>query len=299
MNTRIINQGDPRWANLGYRTSPYTVVKEGCGLCAITMCAMELSKYWDYTPLDTIEFMRSYATNGNGTEWAGIDKGLDKYVGNHMRHYNMKSFWDEVSKGNRIGVILFGNAIAPDGKQWTKGGHYVMFNGYKYENGQHWLHTKDSSYREMSGWYSYERSMKGCIPNVLWTAKVVNMKNGWYKENNYWYFYKDGKAVKNEWAKDSKGLWYYLGSDGRMVTSKLIKWKNNDYYLKSDGAMASSEWIKFSDGWCYFAKDGKRLKGRWLRYKNNLYYLKGNGYMATGSMNVPCKFDENGKLVVK
>ena len=106
--------------------------------------------------------MRQYATNGDGTEWAGIDAGLDMYLGNHMRHYNMKSFWDEVSKGNRVGVILFGSNTAPDGTVWTKSGHYVMFALYKYENGQHWLYTKDSSYRHLDGWHSYERSMKGC-----------------------------------------------------------------------------------------------------------------------------------------
>ena len=104
MNPRIIDQGDPRWAELGYRTLPYTVKAEGCGLCAVTMCAMELSQYWDYTPKDTIGFMRQYATNGNGTEWAGIDAGLDKYVGNHMRHYTMSSFWEEVKKGDVIEI---------------------------------------------------------------------------------------------------------------------------------------------------------------------------------------------------
>lgn len=175
MNPRIINQGDPRWASLPYRTLPYTVQKEGCGLCAVTMCAMELDKYWNYTPKDTIGFMRPYATNGNGTEWAGIDAGLKKYVGNYKRHYNMSSFWDEVSKGNRVGVILFGSNTAPDGTVWTRGGHYVMFAKYKYENGQHWLYTKDSSYRHNDGWHSYERSMRGCIPDVLWTCALPDI----------------------------------------------------------------------------------------------------------------------------
>ena len=49
----------------------------------------------------------------------------------------------------------------------------------------------------------------------------------------------------------------------------------------------------------YFAKDGKRLKKRWLKYDGDNYYLKENGYAATGSMTVPCKFDKDGKLVVK
>ena len=318
MNPRIIDQGDPRWAELGYRTLPYTVKAEGCGLCAVTMCAMELSKYWDYTPKDTIGFMRQYATNGNGTEWAGIDAGLDKYVGNHMRHYTMSSFWEEVKKGDRIGIILFGSKTAPDGTQWTKGGHYVMFGSYKYEDGQNWLFTKDSSWRKLSGWHSYEKSMMGCIPDVLWTAVVP--KTGWKKIDDDWYYYKDGKMMKNTWAKDSSGDWFYVGSDGKMVKndwakdktgkwfylgkdgamvkSTWVKWKGNWYYLKSDGAMASSEWIKDSTGkWCYLGSDGKMLKGCWVRWKNNMYYLDGDGYMVTGNRNVPCTFDKDGKLI--
>lgn len=296
MNTRVINQGDSRWASLGYRSLPYTVQKEGCGLCAVTMCAMELPKYWDYTPLNTIDFMRAYATNGNGTEWAGIDNGLDKYLGNHMRHYNMASFWDEVSKGNRVGVILFGSNTAPDGTVWTKGGHYVCFVDYKYEDGQHWLYTKDSSYRHNDGWHSYERSMRGCIPNILWTAEVIDVKDGWYKEDGHWYFYKDGKMVKNNWAQDKEGKWYFLGEDGKMVTSKTIEWKKSKYYFKSDGVMASSEWIKDSKGWRYFSKNGKLFKSDFLWYKNNMYYFKSDGYMATGKTTVSCKFGTDGKL---
>lgn len=172
MNPRIFDQADVRWGSLPYPRNPWTVKSDGCGLCAVTHCAIELDKYWNYTPKDTIGFMRTYATNGDGTEWVGIDEGLRKYLGNFKRHYNMASFWDEVSKGRRIGVVLFGSNIAPDGTQWTKSGHYVMFGQFKYENGQHWLYTKDSSYRHLDGWHSYERSMKGCIPDVLWTAAL-------------------------------------------------------------------------------------------------------------------------------
>lgn len=320
MNPRIIDQGDPRWASLPYPKDPWTVKSDGCGLCAVTMCAMELSKYWDYTPKDTIGFMRQYATNGNGTEWAGIDAGLDKYVGNHMRHYTMSSFWEEVKKCDRIGIILFGKGTAPDGTVWTLGGHYVMFAQYKYEDGQNWLYTKDSSYRHLDGWHSYEKSMKGCIPDVLWTAVVP--KTGWKKIDDDWYYYKDGKMMKNTWAKDSSGDWFYVGSDGKMVKndwakdktgkwfylgkdgamvkSTWVKWKGNWYYLKPDGAMASSEWIKDSTGkWCYLGSDGKMVKGCWVRWKNNMYYLDGDGYMVTGNRNVPCTFDSSGKLITK
>lgn len=293
MNIRIIDQGDPRWASLPYPRNPWTVKSDGCGLCAVTMCAMELEKYKNYTPKDTIGFMRQYATNGNGTEWLGIDKGLEKYMGNYQRHYTMSSFWAALDGGCKIGVILFGSGTAPDGTVWTRGGHYVCFVDYKKENGQHWLYTKDSSYRHNDGWHSYERSMKGCIPDVLWTAK--KLKEGWYKEGCSWYYFKNGVMVKNDWVLD-KNKWYYLGNDGKMFANAWCKWKGYWYYLKSSGAMASSEWVNDGKGWCYCGADGKMYSSRWLHWKNNFYYLKADGYMQTGSADIPCKFAADGRL---
>lgn len=287
-----INQGDPRWANLPYRSLPYTVVEEGCGLCAVSMCA-------NLTPLDTIDFMRQFATNGDGTTGEGIGRGLDEFVGNHTAinvSSSMTPLWNELEKGNRVGVILFGKQTAPDGTVWTMSGHYVEFDDYKVEGGLHWLYTQDSSYRNHTGWYCYERSMRGCIPSTVWVAR--RMKNGWIKEDGKWYFYKADKMVKNNWVQDKEGKWYFLGDNGAMVTSNMKEWKGDKYYLKANGEMASNEWIKFQNGWRYFIKNGKMKKG-WLRWKNNLYYLDSKGYMVTGGRNVPCTFDKDGKMVIK
>lgn len=284
-----INQGDPQWANLPYRTLPYTVVEEGCGLCAVSMCA-------NLTPLDTIDYMRQFATNGNGTTWEGIDKGLDKFVGNHMRVYvssSMNPAWEELNKGNRMGIILFGDEEAPDGTEWTKTGHYVQFDDYKVEGGQHWFYTQDSGWRNHTGWFSYEQSMRGCIPSLIWVAR--KMKNGWIKENGSWYFYKNGKKLTG-WLEDNG--WYFLGNDGAMVSSNMVNDKGNRYYMKANGLMASNEWVKFKNGYRYFGKSGKMAKG-WLKWKSNFYYLDKNGYMVTGSKKLTCKFASDGKLVTK
>ena len=278
MNSRIYRQYDSRWGSLAYPTSNSPVSSDGCGLCSVTHCAIELSKYSTATPKTFISFMRQYAVAGNGTRWDGIDAGLKNFIGNSKRFYSMSDFWAEVEKGNRVGVILFGAGYGPDGTLWTTGGHYVAFTGYKYENGKHWLYTKDSGPRCHDGWYAYETSMKGRI-SILWTAELP--KSGWFKEDGSWYYYVEGAKVKNGWAKDSQGYWFWLGADGKMVTSKWIKSENEWYYLGADGKMVTSEWAKDSKGWYYLDAKGKIVKSTWIKYKNEWYYLKSDGLMAT------------------
>ncbi|MFZ7945652.1 N-acetylmuramoyl-L-alanine amidase [Neobacillus sp. 19] len=66
-------------------------------------------------------------------------------------------------------------------------------------------------------------------------------KNGWALESGVWYFYKNGARVKNDWAQDSKKLWYFLGDDGAMISDKWVRWKDKWYYMLSDGKMATGE----------------------------------------------------------
>lgn len=277
MNTKVYRQYDSRWGGLAYPTSNSVVSSDGCGLCAVTHCAIELNKYKDSTPKTFYSFMKNYAVAGNGTLWDGIDAGLNNFIGNSKRFNDMTSFWKEVNKGNRVGVILFRSGYGPDNTLWTTGGHYVAFTSYKYENNKHWLYTKDSGFRQHDGWYAYESSMRGCI-QTLWTAEIP--KNGWKKENNNWYYYKDGAKLLNTWIKDGKG-WCLLDKNGKMLNSQWINYKNEWYYLKSNGYMAANEWAKDKTGWCYLNSEGKIVKSTWIKYNNIWYYIKSNGYMAT------------------
>ena len=295
MNPKIYRQNDPRWGSLPYPVKSSPVSTDGCGLCAVTMCAIEREKYANYTPKDFYTFMKKYAVAGHGTEWSGIDAGLKQYLGNAKRFDDMTAFWNEVAKGNRVGVVLFHDGSAPDGTVWTTSGHYVCFVKYKTENGKHYLYTKDSGSRCHDGFYCYETSLKGCI-SLLWVAEVP--KDGWIKEDGSWYYYKNGTMVKDEWVKD-KSKWYYLGADGKMLSSEWLKWKGDWYYLTSDGSMATSQWIKDSNKWYFVGANGKMLRSRWLRWKNNFYYLKDDGRMQTGEATLPCAFDSEGRLLAE
>lgn len=297
MNTKVYRQYDSRWGSLPYPTSYSTVSSDGCGLLSVTHCAIELSKYASSTPTTFYSFMKQYAVAGNGTRWDGIDAGLNHFVGNCKRHDNMSSFFEEVRKGNRVGVILFRSGRGKDRTVWTTSGHYVAFSSYSYEGGKDWLYTKDSGGRGNTGWFTYQDSMAGCI-QLLWTAELP--KSGWIKEKGLWHYYKNGKMVKSNWAQDSNGKWYWLGPDGAMATSLWVKWDKKWYWLKSDGSMASKEWIKWKGAWYYLKKDGSMISSDWLEYGGAWYYLKADGSMATGTVKIGRKtytFDSSGKWI--
>lgn len=297
MNTRVYRQYDSRWGSLPYPTSYSTVSSDGCGLLAVTHCAIELSKYTSSTPKDFYSFMKQYAVAGNGTLWDGIDAGLNHFIGNCKRHDNMSSFFEEVRKGNRVGVILFRSGRGKDGTVWTTSGHYVAFSDYSHEDGKDWLYTKDSGGRGNTGWFTYQDSMAGRI-QLLWTAELP--KHGWHKEKGLWYYYKNGKRIKNGWAQDSNDLWYWLGADGSMVTSKWIKWHNDWYYLKADGSMVANGWVKWHGDWYWLKSNGAMAHSEWVKYKNDWYYLQADGAMATGTLKIKgktYKFDKSGKWI--
>lgn len=276
MNSKIYLQYDSRWGNLPYPSKYSTVATDGCGLLSVTHCAIELYKYRDKTPVYFHPFMKKWAAEGNGTYRNGITAGLKEYLGNCITHDTMKSLWEELSKGDRVGVIYFGgNSYGPDGTLWTLGGHYQAFVDYKVKNKKHWLYMKDSGSRQHSGWYCYEDSMKGCIPDIVWSA----VKTGWQKDSDWYYLDSNGKRVVNNWVKDDIG-WCYLGEKGYMFKSKWIKDKGNWYYLGSNGYMVTKKWVKDSKGWCYLEANGKMAKSKWIKWKNLWYYIRSDGHMA-------------------
>ena len=91
----------------------------------------------------------------------------------------MRPFYDEMEKGDRIGIILFQNDLrdtggvreAPDGTVWTEGGHYVTVVGLKKVGKLYYLYVKDPADEEHIGWFAYKKSMEGCI-RMMFTGKV-------------------------------------------------------------------------------------------------------------------------------
>jgi len=169
MQKTIFRQADSRWGNLPYPTKAYKFASNGCGCCSVTHCAIENPTYANLTPADVRKYMVQFATQGHGTTWNGITKGLEHYGYNvHWRQADtMSDIWKVLKTSLKRGVILFGSSKGGTAKiTWTLGGHYIAFLDWRYEKGDYWFYLKDSGGRKHDGWYSYKKHMAGDVRNV-------------------------------------------------------------------------------------------------------------------------------------
>ena len=200
MNKRIWKQTNSRWSNKPYPVKSSSFGGNGCGCCACVHVAMEQDRYKDWTPENLRSWMikQGFAVAGQGTTWDGITRTL-KHIGHEKVKYiteamPMSAAFEELNKGNRIGIILFYGGYSkrkkkwyktPDGTVWTGSGHFVMFAEYEVrKDGTHWFYCKDSGGRDHDGWYSYEKSMKGCV-GQMWIVERLGKQAEGPKATDY------------------------------------------------------------------------------------------------------------------
>ena len=104
-NKTIFRQADSRWGSLPYPTKSYSFAHNACGCCSVTHCAIELEQFKNYTPADVRKFMVQYATQGHGTKWVGITKGLE--------HYGYNVHWRQADTMADIWKVLEMKAVEP------------------------------------------------------------------------------------------------------------------------------------------------------------------------------------------
>ena len=123
------------------------------------------------------------------------------------------------------------------------------------------------------------------------TSKAAAKKVGWTQVGNTWYYYNaQGNQVKNTWVGS-----YWLGSDGKMVTSGWVD--GGKYYVGKQGwwvkdakktaettkstttTAKKSGWSKVGNTWYYYDEKGSQVKNAWI----GSYWLGSDGKMATNS----------------
>ena len=251
MNSAIYRQGDSRWGFLPYPTYAYSFAGNGCGCCACTHVIIERKKYSKYTPKDVRPYMvkQGFATLGNGTTWAGIKATLEHYgftVSWPNINGGMKPAWDLLNRKDspKMGVLLLRGGTR-NGVTWTTSGHYVAFLNYKVRNGKHYFYTKDSGGRHNDGWFCYETTIAGALPNIWIVTKmpgkrVATSKKSTSKKKNKGVVVADALNVRLQpkVAKNNNIGVYPVIKKGREVTiiSSTGKGKDKWYLVKITGS---------------------------------------------------------------
>ena len=103
----------------------------------------------------------------------------------------------------------------------------------------------------------------------------------WFNDAGKWYYMdSNGYMVTNCWKKDSKG-WCWLGSNGAMATNTWVKDSKGWCYVDASGYCATNTWKQDSVGWCYLDSEGSQVKNKWILDGGKWYYLDANGYMVS------------------
>ena len=82
-------------------------------------------------------------------------------------------------------------------------------------------------------------------------------KNGFVKEGNKTFYYKNGAKVKG-WV-EANGEKYYFMNNFEMAQSRYRTIKDVDYFFKADGTLAANEVVKTTDGIFRFNADGTKV----------------------------------------
>lgn len=179
----------------------------------------------------------------------------------------------------------------PQGNTWYGADLYTDEAGYFYQN--RWL------YDEGRWYYFGENRMKS---------------QGWKKIDGDWYFFvlsiliPEGRVCGEmvtgwlgfDYLHDPTVSWYYLDSDGRMVTG----WQQIDgkwYYFNPDGKIKQG-WQQEGDTWYYLSEDTKdcSMVTGWQKINGKWYYFADDGKLQTGWQTIGGKwyyFDENGVML--
>ncbi len=244
------------------------------------------------------------------------EEGLYEFEGDYyyVRSNGLLLTWNmNITKTN--GLLPAGEySFGPDGK-------LLMLNGPVKDayNEKYWNFYKDGIRVYEEGLYQYENDYYYVRSNGLlltWNMNVTKtngllpageysfgpdgkllMLNGPVKDaynDQYWNFYKDGIRVYEEGLYEYEGDYYYVRSNGLLLTWNMNITKTNgllpagEYSFGPDGKLLMLNGPvadKFNDQYLTFYKDGIRVYEEGLyEYEGDYYYVRSNGLLLTWSM---------------
>ena len=189
-----------------------------------------------------------------------------------------------------VNTVVSSNALAAQG--WVKTGNAWYFykqNGTLTRNawaGNYWLGADGKMVT--NAWVDNGRYYVDA--NGAWVKgaqkPAVAQKQGWVQSDGAWYFYHQGKIVRNAWVGS-----YWLGADGKMATSAWVD--NGRYYVGANGVWVKDAkkpeapkpvekkqgWVKEGNTWYYF-ENGTVARNKWI---GSTYWVGADGKMATSS----------------
>ena len=184
------------------------------------------------------------------------------------------------------------NAVASNDAQaaqgWVKSGNaWYLYNqnGTVVRNawaGNYWLGAdgRMATNAWVDGGRYYVGSNGAWVKGAQHQTTASEIKQGWTKVGNAWYFYNHGKVVANAWIGN-----YWLGADGRMATNVWVD--GGRYYVGTDGSWVKGAqntttvkngWVKEGYTWYYY-KNGSVVRNAWA----GNYWLGADGRMATNA----------------
>ena len=265
-----------------------------------------------------------YYANSDGTPY---DYNANDDIGGGWLQYGGK--WYYIDSDGRMltdqTVNVYGKnyRLKDDGSMLT--GWYQSGNDWYYSNadgtvyngwrlsGKNWYYF-DEDGRMVTYVTEVNNKQQVFAPSGQWVSgwtfdrKIYYNADGTVDWDNYNWYYANSDGTPYDYNKNDDinggwlqygGKWYYIDSDGKMLTDCIVTVYGKDYRLKPDGTMVTG-WYQSGSEWYYSNADGTLYDG-WLLYGKNWYYINGYGCMATstsvGSNGKDYYVGKDGKLV--
>ncbi len=179
----------------------------------------------------------------------------------------------------------------------ANGNLWRLYNGfiYKFDNVDSWekAYKVDGAMEEISVyddenivvWNEDDEVYSIISSESTEEDEKEEVKTGWVQnEDGSWNFLNNDGTKATGWVKSpASGLWYYMDSEGKMMSNGWIKDNGAWYYLQESGAMKTG-WLNDKGTWYYLQASGA-MKTGWLNDNGTWYYLQASGAMKTGWLN--------------